>query len=97
MWLECASCLGLTQLVQSLELLAYLHKCNTYPGGGCLGSWSTSFKGDECSRTYRNAVAFEISAKPTPATEPLGSKVDTIHVHLLRVELMIVIKELVVC
>ena len=33
MLLDHASCLELTQLVQSLELLAYQHNCNGSPGG----------------------------------------------------------------
>ena len=34
MWLDRASCLGLNQLVPSLELLAYQHMCNGSAGGG---------------------------------------------------------------
>ena len=42
MWLDRVSCLGLTQLVQSLELLAYQYKCNGSPGGGVWARHSTT-------------------------------------------------------
>ena len=52
MWQDCASCLGLTQLVQSLDLLGYQHKYNGFPGGGWWGPWSYGPGAQPCNLDY---------------------------------------------